>query len=60
VEEHQVRDPDHLHPGGGADPSGDPWNQSVFAAPMVVLYLLSIGIAWAVAPRRKPAADQDA
>ena len=32
-------------------PSGDPWNQTVFAAPMVVLYLLSIGIAWLVAPR---------
>jgi sec-independent protein translocase protein TatC len=32
-------------------PSGDPWNQTVFAAPMVVLYLLSIVIAWAVAPR---------
>jgi sec-independent protein translocase protein TatC len=32
-------------------PSGDPWNQSVFAAPMVVLYLLSIGIAWLAAPR---------
>jgi sec-independent protein translocase protein TatC len=31
-------------------PSGDPWNQTVFAAPMVVLYLLSIGIAWLVAP----------
>ena len=38
-------------------PSGDPWNQSVFAAPMVVLYLLSIGIAWAVAPRRALPAD---
>jgi sec-independent protein translocase protein TatC len=31
-------------------PSGDPWNQSVFAAPMIVLYLISIGIAWLVAP----------
>jgi Sec-independent protein secretion pathway component TatC len=31
-------------------PSGDPWNQTVFAAPMVILYLLSIGIAWMVAP----------
>jgi sec-independent protein translocase protein TatC len=38
-------------------PSGDPWNQSVFAAPMIVLYLLSIVIAWAVAPRRKPDVD---
>jgi sec-independent protein translocase protein TatC len=33
-------------------PGGDPWNQTVFAAPMVVLYLLGIGIAWAVAPRQ--------
>jgi Sec-independent protein secretion pathway component TatC len=38
-------------------PSGDPWNQSVFAAPMIVLYLLSIGIAWMVAPRKAPAAQ---
>src|SRR4051794_19809450 len=36
-------------------PSGDPWNQTVFAAPMVLLYLLSIGIAWLVAPRARPA-----
>ena len=33
-------------------PSGDPWNQTVFAAPMIVLYLLSIVIAWLVAPAR--------
>jgi sec-independent protein translocase protein TatC len=33
-------------------PSADPWNQAVFAAPMMALYVLSIGIAWAVAPRR--------
>ena len=33
-------------------PGGDPWNQTVFAAPMVVLYLLGIAIAWAVAPRQ--------
>ena len=32
-------------------PSSDPWNQTVFAAPMLVLYVLSIGLAWAVAPR---------
>jgi sec-independent protein translocase protein TatC len=30
-------------------PSTDPWNQIVFAAPMIGLYLLSIGIAWLVA-----------
>jgi sec-independent protein translocase protein TatC len=33
-------------------PSSDPWNQTVFAAPMVVLYFLSIGIVWLVAPKR--------
>lgn len=27
-------------------PSTDPWNQTVFAAPMVALYVLSIGVAW--------------
>ena len=39
-------------------PSGDPWNQTVFAAPMVVLYLLSIVIAWLVAPRASGAPAQ--
>jgi sec-independent protein translocase protein TatC len=39
-----------------ATPSSDPWNQTVFAAPMILLYMLSIGIAWMVAPAR-PAAD---
>jgi sec-independent protein translocase protein TatC len=29
-------------------PSPDPWNQTVFAAPMIALYLISIGIAWLV------------
>jgi len=33
-------------------PSTDPWNLLVFAAPMIALYLLSIGIAWLAAPRR--------
>ncbi len=32
-------------------PSGDPWNQSIFAAPMIGLYLIGIGVAWLVAPR---------
>ena len=32
-------------------PSSDPWNQTIFAAPMIALYLLSIVIAWMVAPR---------
>lgn len=34
-------------------PSADPWNQTVFAAPMVGLYLISIGIAWIVGPKRE-------
>jgi sec-independent protein translocase protein TatC len=38
-------------------PSADPWNQAIFAAPMIVLYLLSIGIAWVV---RRGRAAQDA
>jgi sec-independent protein translocase protein TatC len=33
-------------------PSADPWNQTVFATPMIGLYLISIGIAWMVAPAR--------
>jgi sec-independent protein translocase protein TatC len=33
-------------------PSTDPWNQIVFAGPMIGLYFLSIGIAWLVAPGR--------
>jgi sec-independent protein translocase protein TatC len=31
-------------------PSADPWNQTVFALPMMALYLISIGIAWIVGP----------
>jgi sec-independent protein translocase protein TatC len=31
-------------------PDGSPWNQTVVAAPMIGLYLLSIGLAWIVAP----------
>ena len=33
-------------------PSADPWNQIVFAMPMIALYLLSIAIAWLVRPKR--------
>jgi sec-independent protein translocase protein TatC len=32
-------------------PSTDPWNQTIFAMPMVGLYLISIGIAWIVGPK---------
>lgn len=34
-------------------PSADPWNQALFAAPMIVLYMISIVIAWLVEPREK-------
>ena len=34
--------------------SADPWNQTVFAAPMIALYLFSIGIAWLAEPKREP------
>jgi len=32
-------------------PSSDPFNQTLFAAPMLVLYVISILIAWLAAPR---------
>jgi sec-independent protein translocase protein TatC len=38
-------------------PTGDPMNQSIFAAPMILLYLLSIAIAWIVNPRGKVSKD---
>jgi sec-independent protein translocase protein TatC len=31
--------------------SADAWNQAMFAAPMIALYVLSIGVAWLVAPK---------
>ena len=34
--------------------SADAWNQTVFAAPMIGLYLVSIAIAWLAEPRRDP------
>jgi sec-independent protein translocase protein TatC len=34
-------------------PSGDPFNQTIFAAPMIGLYFLSIIIAWVINPRAK-------
>lgn len=39
--------------------SPDPWNQTAFALPMIGLYLISIAIAWMVAPedRSQTAAD---
>jgi sec-independent protein translocase protein TatC len=39
-------------------PTGDPVTQTVFAAPMVLLYILGIFIAWIVGPKRvKPGKD---
>ncbi len=38
-------------------PTGDPGTQTVFAAPMVALYLLSIAIAWVVGPKGKDKAE---
>jgi sec-independent protein translocase protein TatC len=35
-------------------PSPDPWNQLVFAAPIVTMYVIGIAIAWLVQPRRGP------
>ena len=32
-------------------PTADPGTQTMFAMPMIVLYLLSIGIAWLVGPK---------
>lgn len=40
-------------------PSADPWNQTIFAAPMIALYLISIGIAWLAAPKRQAEASTD-
>lgn len=41
-------------------PSGDPFNQTVFALPMIGLYILSIAIAWIFGPvARKSSADGD-
>jgi Sec-independent protein secretion pathway component TatC len=34
-------------------PTADPWNQLVFAAPMIGLYALSIGIVWTAQPRQR-------
>jgi sec-independent protein translocase protein TatC len=39
-------------------PTGDPFNQTIFAAPMILLYLLSIFIAWVVNPRSKGQKDE--
>jgi sec-independent protein translocase protein TatC len=40
-------------------PSADPWNQTVFALPMMALYVISIGIAWLAAPNEGSASASD-
>ncbi|MGE5245929.1 MAG: twin-arginine translocase subunit TatC [Betaproteobacteria bacterium] len=40
-------------------PTGDPMNQTIFAAPMILLYFLSIAIAWLVGPKRPKRASGD-
>jgi sec-independent protein translocase protein TatC len=34
-------------------PSPDPWNMAIFAAPMLCLYLVGIGVAWLAEPKRR-------
>jgi sec-independent protein translocase protein TatC len=41
-------------------PDGSPWNQAVVAAPMIGLYLMSIGLAWLVAPAPQKQDPNDA
>jgi sec-independent protein translocase protein TatC len=38
-------------------PSPDPWNQLVFAAPMIAMYIVGVAIAWLVQPKAEPEAD---
>ena len=40
-------------------PSGDPYNQTVLALPMIGLYIISIFIAWVVNPRNRPKDPKD-
>ena len=40
-------------------PSGDAVTLSVFAAPMLLLYLLSVGVAWVFGKKGVPAGDDD-
>lgn len=38
-------------------PSPDPWNQIMFAAPIVMMYVIGIAIAWLVMPRGQRGAE---
>jgi sec-independent protein translocase protein TatC len=43
--------------GAVASPGGDPMSQMVFVAPMLVLYVISIGVAWLFAKKKPAEAD---
>jgi sec-independent protein translocase protein TatC len=43
--------------GAVASPGGDPMSQMVFVAPMLVLYLISIGVAWLFGKKKPAEAD---
>jgi len=45
--------------GAVITPTGDPVNQTIFAAPIIVLYFLSIGIAWVFGPKKSRLADDE-
>ena len=58
VAQHQVRHPaSSSSPSAVITPTGDMVTQSLMAGPMVVLYLVSIGLAWAFGKRRRHAED---
>jgi sec-independent protein translocase protein TatC len=40
-------------------PTGDPLTQTLFAGPMIGLYVISIGIAWIFQKKRQPDADDE-
>jgi sec-independent protein translocase protein TatC len=40
-------------------PSGDPVNLTIFSAPMIALYILSIGVAWMFGKKRPARAEAD-
>ena len=40
-------------------PSADPWNQIVFAAPILVMYVLGIAIAWVAYPHGEGARERE-
>ncbi len=60
-EELQVRRADHLRGRRRGDPGADPTSQVAMAGPMLVLYVISIGLAWMFGKKKRvPAADGDA